>query len=98
MADISPRDVPLDDDDWVPTQTEPECDEMLNHNIGSLTENLSVLTDRVEMLREWVTQNTRERVGLLGTTRQLIACSRDLSGQSSALIAVAFARFHRARL
>jgi hypothetical protein len=98
MADISPRDVPLDDDDWVPTLPEPHCEAMLNHNIGSLADNLSDLIDRTAVLSEWVAQNTQERASLLSTTRQLIACSRDLSRQSGVVIASAFARFRDGRL
>ena len=76
-----------------PTHAEPDCDARLDHNIGSLSEDLSVLTDRTEMLRDWLTQNTQERLYLLGTTGQMIHHSRELSRQSTEAIAAAFARF-----
>jgi len=45
------------------------------------------------MLRDWLTQNTQERLYLLGTTGQMIHHSRELSRQSTEAIAAAFARF-----
>jgi hypothetical protein len=82
----------------VPTHAEPNCDARANRNIETLAENLSVLTDRTEMLRGWLTQNTQERLHLLGTTGHMIHHSRELSWQSTEAIAAACARFRDGRL
>jgi hypothetical protein len=82
----------------VPTYDEPDCDAGLNHSVGTLAENLSMLTDRTAMLREWLTQNTKERLRLLGTTGHMIHHSRELCRQSTEAIDAAFARFRDGRL
>ena len=58
MTDISPRDVPLDDDDWVPTEPELEydnSDELTADHSPIAVEAQEDVPDRVAWSRSFAT-------------------------------------------